>query len=157
MRAFHQAITSEPIHDNVDLVLLGKGPLESSLKELVENLGLARRVHFPGFVSYQQMPKGWPSPMLLCIQHFPSNGDWLSTRQWQAGCQFYTFARLWMLSRICSRMVSMGSRSIPTIRKRWRVPFVCAMKGLPDAGHRSEERVARFSTIPFRKWNHLCS
>lgn len=39
-----------------DFVLLGDGPLKSELLEQVDRLGLASRVHLPGFKQYDELP-----------------------------------------------------------------------------------------------------
>jgi glycosyltransferase involved in cell wall biosynthesis len=39
-----------------DLVILGDGPLRSALEKQVRKAGLARRVHFPGFKQYEELP-----------------------------------------------------------------------------------------------------
>lgn len=40
----------------LDLRILGDGPLECVLKQLVSDLGLAKSVHMHGFVQYQEIP-----------------------------------------------------------------------------------------------------
>ncbi len=40
---------------NAELIIAGKGPLQSHLEELAEELGIARKVHFRGFLSQQEL------------------------------------------------------------------------------------------------------
>ncbi|MEO1996846.1 MAG: glycosyltransferase family 4 protein [Planctomycetaceae bacterium] len=53
--AFCQAIQADG-HD-WDLVLLGAGTQESTLRNRVQELGLSDRIHFPGFCSYSDIVK----------------------------------------------------------------------------------------------------
>lgn len=39
-----------------DLVICGDGPLRAKLQQLAETLGIAARIHWPGFVQYPQLP-----------------------------------------------------------------------------------------------------
>lgn len=44
-------------HDDAwDLVILGDGPLRSTLEEQIREAGLVTRVHFPGFKQYDELP-----------------------------------------------------------------------------------------------------
>lgn len=49
-----------------DLVILGDGPLRSALEEQVREAGLARRVHFPGFKQYAELPAYFASAGAFC-------------------------------------------------------------------------------------------
>jgi glycosyltransferase involved in cell wall biosynthesis len=40
---------------NAELIIAGKGPLQSHLEELAEELGIARKVHFRGFLSQPEL------------------------------------------------------------------------------------------------------
>ncbi|MFL6588740.1 MAG: glycosyltransferase [Chthoniobacterales bacterium] len=40
---------------NAELIIAGKGPLQPHLEELAEELGIARKVHFRGFLSQQEL------------------------------------------------------------------------------------------------------
>ena len=46
-----QAFAASPACRDMDLVILGKGSLEGALKAQAAGLGIADRVHFPGFVA----------------------------------------------------------------------------------------------------------
>lgn len=51
--AFHESRAGA----DIDLVIIGNGPLRSQLEALVLKLGLQRAVHLPGFVQYSDTPK----------------------------------------------------------------------------------------------------
>ena len=46
-----QAFAASPACADLDLVILGKGSLEAQLRAQADALGIAERVHFPGFVA----------------------------------------------------------------------------------------------------------
>ena len=53
LRAFHIVAKKNP---DLQLVVVGKGPLESSLKKLAKSLGVARQTHFTGKIEPKMMP-----------------------------------------------------------------------------------------------------
>ena len=51
----------------LDLVLLGDGPLRPELEQQVARLGLAGRVHFPGFAQYDALPAWYAMASALVL------------------------------------------------------------------------------------------
>ena len=51
----------------LDLVLLGDGPLRPDLEQQVARLGLASRVHFPGFAQYDELPAWYAMASALVL------------------------------------------------------------------------------------------
>ncbi|MFO1066392.1 MAG: glycosyltransferase family 4 protein [Pirellulales bacterium] len=56
IRAYKGYVKAE-VGDVQHLVIIGDGPLQEPLEQLVRSLGLNELVHFPGFVQYNNLPK----------------------------------------------------------------------------------------------------
>ncbi|MFN2127857.1 MAG: glycosyltransferase [Anaerolineales bacterium] len=53
LRAFNGAAQA---YENIYLLIVGDGPERENLEDIVRHMGIARRVHFSGFVNYEKIP-----------------------------------------------------------------------------------------------------
>ena len=53
---------------NAELVIAGKGPLQSHLEELAEELGIVSKVHFRGFLSQAELIDLYASRIFFCTR-----------------------------------------------------------------------------------------
>ena len=51
---------------NTQLVLAGSGPLETELKNLADNIGKSKQVHFLGTVEYKELPEYLREADIFC-------------------------------------------------------------------------------------------
>ena len=53
LRAFNGAAQA---YENIYLLIVGDGPERENLEDIVRHMGIAKRVHFSGFVNYEKIP-----------------------------------------------------------------------------------------------------
>ena len=96
-------------HVDARLVLAGDGPLRGALEALTADLGLGRRVIFPGRVTLPELQALYAEAVLTCV---PSDGESLSAmrspKRWRQGFRWLGPRRAPSLS--CWRMVAGSSR-----------------------------------------------